>query len=131
MHGGKRQKILSALRFGNLPPNRLEQADIQAYSNINVVKMQLGETLLTCLKEKLENNSKLAIVSTKISLNFYNNLNKQLSEKINNFENEKRGEKKSSPPKKQKLNFKTCKKNTINSLNEVEHFLRNFNNFTT
>lgn len=58
-----------------------KQADIQAYSNINVVKMQLGETLLTCLKEKLENNSKLAIVSTKISLNFYNNLNKQLSEK--------------------------------------------------
>lgn len=30
----------------------------------------------------------------------------------------------------QKLNFKTCKKNTINSLNEVEYFLRNFNTFT-
>lgn len=29
-----------------------------------------------------------------------------------------------------KLNFRTCKKNTINSLNEVEHFLRNFNSFT-
>ena len=37
--------------------------------------------------------------------------------------------KKPSPPKKKKLNFKTCKKNTINSLNEVEHFLRNFNHF--
>lgn len=33
------------------------------------------------------------------------------------------------PPKKKKLNFKTCKKNTINSLNEVEHFLRDFNHF--
>ena len=46
----------------------------------------------------------------------------------NNFPEEKtqenRGEKKSPPPKKKKLNFKTCKKNTINSLNEVEHFLR-------
>lgn len=34
--------------------------------------------------------------------------------------------KKPSPPKKKKLNFKTCKKNTINSLNEVEHFLNDF-----
>ena len=33
---------------------------------------------------------------------------------------------KPSPPKKKKLNFKTCKKNTINSLNEVEHFLNDF-----
>ena len=55
--------------------------------------------------------------------------NKQLLEKRNNFVNEKRGEKKSSPPKKKKLNFNTCKKNTINSLNQVEHFLRNFNGF--
>lgn len=37
--------------------------------------------------------------------------------------------KKTSPPKKKKLNFKTCKKNTINSLNEVEHFLNDFQNF--
>ena len=37
--------------------------------------------------------------------------------------------KKPSPPKKKKLNFKTCKKNTINSLNEVEHFLNDFQNF--
>lgn len=56
--------------------------------------------------------------------------NKKLIKKTNNFENEKRGEEKHSPPKKKKLNFKTCKKNTIKSLNEVEHFLRNFNNFT-
>lgn len=34
------------------------------------------------------------------------------------------------PPKKKKLNFKTCKKNTINSLHEVEHFLRNLENFS-
>ena len=37
--------------------------------------------------------------------------------------------KKPSPPKKKKLNFKTCKKNTINSLNEVEHFLNDFHGF--
>lgn len=42
---------------------------------------------------------------------------------------EKRGEKLPPPPKKKKLNFKTYKKNTLNSLNEVEHFLRNFNGF--
>ncbi len=45
------------------------------------------------------------------------------------YTQENRGEKKSPPPKKKKLNFKTCKKNTINSLNEVEHFLRDFNHF--
>lgn len=38
-------------------------------------------------------------------------------------------QKKPSPPKKKKLNFKTCKKNTINSLNEVEHFLNDFQGF--
>ena len=37
--------------------------------------------------------------------------------------------KKPSPLKKKKLNFKTCKKNTINSLNEVEHFLNDFQGF--
>lgn len=56
--------------------------------------------------------------------------NKQLLEKRNNLENEKRGEKKPSPPKKKKLNFKTCKDNTIKSLNEVEHFLRDFKHFS-
>lgn len=36
----------------------------------------------------------------------------------------------SPPPKKEnkKLNFKTMKHNTICSLNEVEHFLNNFQN---
>lgn len=38
-------------------------------------------------------------------------------------------QKKPSRPKKKKLNFKTCKKNTINSLNEVEHFLNDFQGF--
>lgn len=45
------------------------------------------------------------------------------------FENEKKGEKK-QPPKRKKLNFKTCKKNTINSLHEVECFLRDFKHFS-
>lgn len=40
---------------------------------------------------------------------------------LKNYENKKENK---------KLNFKTCKKNTINSLTEVEHFLRNFNSFT-
>ena len=39
-----------------------------------------------------------------------------------------RGDKK--PPQKKKLNFKTCKKNTIKSLNEVEFFLNDFKRFT-
>ena len=46
---------------------------------------------------------------------------------------QKRGEEKSSPKnlsKKKKINFKCCKDNTLCSLNEVEHFLRNFNSFT-
>lgn len=58
-----------------------KQADIQSYSNVNVVKMQLGETLLSCLKEKLEKNTKIAVVAPKISLNSYNNLVKNLAEK--------------------------------------------------
>ena len=32
--------------------------------------------------------------------------------------------------KNNKLSFSTYKKNTINSLNEVEHFLRHFNEFS-
>lgn len=64
--------------------------------------------------------------------------NNQITKK-NNFENEKRGEEKTpppkppglpKPPKKKKLNFKTRKKNTINSLHEVEHFLRDFKNIS-
>ena len=45
---------------------------------------------------------------------------------IENEQYEKRGKNKPSIEKTKKLNFKTCKKNTINSLNEVECFLRNF-----
>lgn len=62
--------------------------------------------------------------------NLYRCENNKSLEKRNNFENEKRGGKKTSPPKKKKLNFKTCKNNTINSLNEVEHFLRDFKHFS-
>lgn len=59
--------------------------------------------------------------------------NNKILEKRNNFENEKRGREKTpppKPPKKKKLNFKTCTKNTINSLHEVEHFLRDFKNIS-
>lgn len=38
-------------------------------------------------------------------------------------------EKKNPPPKKKKPNFKTMKKNTVKSLNDVEYFLNNFGNF--
>ncbi len=44
------------------------------------------------------------------------------------MESQKRNNKK-LPPKK-KLDFKTCKKNTLHSLNEVEYFLNNFKKFT-
>ena len=43
------------------------------------------------------------------------------------MEPKKKGGKK-SPPKK-KFDFKVYKKNTINSLNEVEHFLNDFQGF--
>ena len=36
---------------------------------------------------------------------------------------------KKPPPKKKKPNFKTYKKNTIKSLNDVEHFLNDFQGF--
>lgn len=61
--------------------------------------------------------------------NIYRCENKQLLEKKSYYENEKRSKNKPPPSKKKKINFKSCKKNTINSLNEVEHFLRNFNGF--
>ena len=38
-----------------------------------------------------------------------------------------RGEK--NPPHKKSFNFNLYKKNTINSLNDVEHFLNNFNHY--
>ena len=43
-------------------------------------------------------------------------------------EEKNRGGKKS--PQKKSLNFKTCKKNTIKSLNEIEFFLNNFKKFS-
>ena len=49
--------------------------------------------------------------------------------KANFFKDENRGEKKNPPPKKKKPNFKTMKKNTVKSLNDVEYFLNNFGNF--
>ena len=49
--------------------------------------------------------------------------------KANFFEDENRGEKKNPPPKKKEPNFKTMKKNTVKSLNDVEYFLNNFGNF--
>ncbi len=45
----------------------------------------------------------------------------------NNFLNNNRGEKFS--PQKKSFNFKLYKKNTINSLNDVEYFLNNFNTY--
>lgn len=45
----------------------------------------------------------------------------------NNSEKNNRGEK--LPPPKKTFNFKTCKINTFNSLNEVEHFLNNFHHY--
>ena len=36
----------------------------------------------------------------------------------------------SKKPKKKKVDFKTLKKNTCQSLNEVEYFLNNFQRFT-
>lgn len=44
------------------------------------------------------------------------------------MEEPKKGNKKLPPPKK--LNFKSCKKNTLRSLNEVEYFLNNFQKFS-
>ena len=40
--------------------------------------------------------------------------------------NKNRGDEKA--PQKKSFNFKLYKKNTIKSLNEIEHFLNNFNN---
>ena len=45
---------------------------------------------------------------------------------LNNFQ-ENRGDKKS--PQKKSFDFKSYKKNTINSLNDVEYFLNNFEKF--
>ncbi len=44
------------------------------------------------------------------------------------FLNENNRGEKNSPPKKS-FDFKCCKKNTINSLYDVEHFLNNFQHY--
>ena len=52
-----------------------------------------------------------------------------MNNKLTNFVNDElnnRGEKK--PPKKKAFDLKLYKKNTINSLNEIEHFLNNLKN---
>ena len=46
-----------------------------------------------------------------------------------NDNNENNRGEKNSPPKKS-FNFNLCKKNTINSLNDVEHFLNNFHHYS-
>lgn len=49
-----------------------------------------------------------------------------------NYENENRGGHNPPPPsnkKKKKKDFKTLKKNTLKSLNDVEYFLNNFGQF--
>lgn len=48
---------------------------------------------------------------------------------MNNSETNHNKIKKNCCPSRKKLTFKTCKKNTLNSLNEVEHFLKDFNHF--
>ena len=58
-----------------------KQADNQAFSYVNVVKMGLGETFLASVADKIKDNSKIAIVPNKISLNFFKNLSKTLSQK--------------------------------------------------
>jgi len=41
-----------------------------------------------------------------------------------------RGNHKKEKPNKKKFDFKIKKENTLNSLNEVEHFLYNYKHFT-
>ena len=58
-----------------------KQADNEAFEYVTVVKMGMGDTFLVCVNEKIQKNSKIAIVSNKISLNFYNQFSKLMSEK--------------------------------------------------
>lgn len=59
-----------------------EQADAEVdHKTTTVVKLQLGQTFLNELVEKIEPNTTLAIVSKKVSLNFYKNLKIKLSKK--------------------------------------------------
>lgn len=50
-------------------------------------------------------------------------------ENTREYVKEYREEKKASLPPKKKKSFKIYRKNTMKSLNEVEHFLRDFNHF--
>ena len=59
-----------------------EQADAEVnHKTTTVVKLQLGQTFLNELVEKVEPNTTLAIVAKKVSLNFYKNLKIKLSKK--------------------------------------------------
>jgi len=59
-----------------------EQADAEVnHKTTTVVKLQLGQTFLNELVEKIAPNTTLAIVAKKVSLNFYKNLKIKLSEK--------------------------------------------------
>lgn len=51
-----------------------KQADNQAFDGVEVVKLQLGETYLAKLTEKIQPNAKLAIVANKTPLSFYKSL---------------------------------------------------------
>ncbi len=59
-----------------------EQADKECdLKTVTVVKLQLGQTFLGELTEKISSGSSLGVVSKKISLNFYKNLKTKLSKK--------------------------------------------------
>lgn len=53
-----------------------------------------------------------------------------MNNSIFNNNRESRISKNTNPPKKNKINIKTLKKNTCKSLNEVEYFLNNLHKFT-
>ncbi len=50
------------------------QADKQAYKGVEVVKLELGESFISNLVQKIAPNSRIAITAGKIPLNFYNSL---------------------------------------------------------
>lgn len=59
-----------------------EQADAEVnHQTIEVVKLQLGQTFSSELVNRIEENSKVGLVSKKISLNFYKVLKSRLSKK--------------------------------------------------
>lgn len=59
-----------------------EQADAEVdHKTTTVVKLQLGQTFLNELIERIEPNTTLGIVAKKVSLNFYKNLKIKLSKK--------------------------------------------------